>query len=237
MIEYLTVFHATILTIFPQMFPGPLSFSLAGRALEKGIWNYNTVNIRDFGKTKHKKFDGKMYGGSGLVMRPDVLADAIDSVLENNQVDELYYLSPRGVLLTQELIKKMSVQKRIVMLCGRFEGIDERIIDEYNLKQISIGDYILSGGEIAAFTILDSIIRLLPGVIVNSKNLLEESFEVNKTSFGYLEYPLFTKPFIWRGKQVPDVLLSGNHKAVQSWQKKQSVKITSKLRPDLIKKT
>lgn len=232
----MSIFHATLLTIFPEMFPGPLGFSLAGSALKKGIWSYNIINIRDFGRTKHKNVDDKAYGGGhGLIMRPDVLGAALDTALELNPESKIYYPSPRGKLITQAMCKHIADSKNIIILCGRFEGIDERVIDEYNAQQVSTGDYILSGGEIAAFATLDSIIRLLPGVLANQNVLKEESFEQYQDGSKFLEYPLYTKPAIWREREVPEILLSGNAKLIKQWKKEQSLKITKTLRPDLLK--
>jgi tRNA (guanine37-N1)-methyltransferase len=232
----MSIFKATLLTLFPEMFPGPLGYSLAGRALKDGIWSYETINIRDFGLTKHKNVDDEACGGgNGLIMRPDVLASALDKARESNPDCQIYYPSPRGELLNQRLVRQIATSKNIIILCGRFEGIDERVIDEYNVRQISVGDYVLSGGEVAAFSILDSVIRLLPGVLVNQDTLRDESFEEGQEGQRLLEYPLYTKPAIWRGREVPEVLLSGNHQEIAKWKKEQSLIITKKLRPDLLK--
>lgn len=227
-------FHATILSLFPQMFPGPLAYSLAGKALKKNIWSYDVLDIRDFGIGKHKHVDDIVYGGGhGLVMRPDVLGPALDKALSLHPNAKIYYPSPRGKLLNQNLIKNIAKSPKVIMLCGRFEGIDERIIDEYNITEISIGDYILSGGEIAVYVTLDCIIRTLDGVVVNSDTLNTESFEYNGILSG-LEHPLYTKPRSWRDNQVPEVLLSGNHKDIQKWKLEQSFLITKERRPDLL---
>ncbi len=232
----MSVFHASILTLFPEMFPGSLNYSLAGKALRNNIWSYDVINIRDFGLTKHKNVDDEAYGGgNGLIMRPDVIGPALDKALSKNPKITIYYPSPRGKLFNQDLAHKISKQKEIIILCGRFEGIDERIIEEYNAEQISIGDYILSGGEVAANVILDSVIRLLPGVLANQDTLKEESFEKKGNDKKILEHPLYTKPSIWRSRKVPEVLLSGNHQEIEKWKQIQSVKITRKLRPDLLK--
>lgn len=230
-------FHVTILTIFPEMFPGPLGCSLAGSALAKNIWSYDIVNIRDFGLTKHQNVDDTQYGGgNGLVMRPDVIGNALDYALNKNPDAEIIYPSPRGKQLTQSHSKNISSQKNVIILCGRFEGIDERVFNEYNVVQISIGNYILSGGEIAAFVILDSVIRLLPGVLVNQDTLLQESFDIkDEDSNSLIEYPLYTKPSNWRGRIVPEVLLSGNHQEVDRWRLEESIRITKKYKPELLK--
>ena len=228
--------HVTLLTLFPEMFPGPLGYSLAGKALQKGIWSFDTLNIRDFGLTKHKNVDDEAYGGgNGLIMRPDVLGLALDTALKVRPDSTIYYPSPRGTLFSQAMARDITRSKNIIILCGRFEGIDERIIDEYNVVQISVGDYILSGGEIAALAMLDSIIRLLPGVVVNQSTVKEESFEENIEGNKLLEHPLYTKPRVWRGREVPEVLISGDHRKVAKWKQDQSLEITKRLRPDLLK--
>lgn len=229
-------FHVSIITLFPEMFPGSLGYSLAGRALTKKIWSYDIINIRDFGLTKHKNVDDEACGGgNGLIMRPDVIGSALDKALLQTPDATIYYPSPRGKLLDQEFAHRISKQKKIIILCGRFEGIDERVIDEYNAQQISVGDYILSGGEVAANVILDSVIRLLPGVLANQDTLKEESFERGDGGKKMLEHPLYTKPSIWRGRKVPEVLLAGNHREIEKWKQDQSMQITKKLRPDLLK--
>jgi len=220
-------FHVTILTIFPEMFPGPLGCSLAGRGLERDCWSLDVINIRDFGRTKHKNVDDEACGGgNGLIMRPDVLGPALDKALEAHPGATIYYPSPRGMPLTQGLSKKISLSKNIIILCGRFEGIDERVIDEYNVQQISVGDYVLSGGEVAAITILDSVVRLLPGVLANQDTLKEESFEVEIDGLQLIEHPLYTKPSIWKGREVPKVLLSGNHTEIEKWKRTESIRVT-----------
>lgn len=230
-------FKATILSIFPEMFPGPLGGSIAGKALKQGIWNMNVINIRDFGITKHKNVDDTpMGGGNGLIMRPDVLGSAIDHARNENPNAKLYYPSPRGRKLNQQLVKEISAENNVIFLCGRFEGIDERVIDEYNPVQISVGDYVLSGGEIATFAILDAVIRLIPGVLANQETLIEESFEDDETGNKLIEYPLYTKPSIWRNRSVPKVLLSGHHAEIIKWRRQKSLEITKALRPDLLNK-
>ena len=219
--------RVTILTLFPDMFPGPLGFSLAGNALKNRIWSIETINIRDFGLTKHKNVDDTPCGGgNGLIMRPDVLGNALDRAIKLNPDAKIYYPSPRGLPLTQEVSKRISHEKNIIILCGRFEGIDERVIEEYNIEQISVGNYILSGGEIASFSILDSVIRLLPNVLLNQDTLHEESFEVEIDGLQLIEYPLYTKPAIWKNRAVPNVLLSGNHSEIQNWKRQESIRIT-----------
>lgn len=230
-------FHITILTIFPEMFPGCLGHSLAGQALKKGIWQYDVINIRDSGVTKHHNVDSKPYGGGeGLVMRADVLGRALDKAIEQRPNAEIYYFSPRGRVLNQRLVEEVVSKKDIIILCGRFEGIDERIIDEYNIREISIGDFVLSGGEVAAQVLLDTCIRLLSGVLSNDATLLEESFSSKYGDGKLLEYPLYTRPEEWRGRKVPDILLSGDHAKIEKWKKSTAEEITKKRRPDLIKK-
>ncbi len=227
------IFHVSLLSIFPEMFPGTLQYSLAGQALESNIWSYSTINIRDFGRTKHQNVDDEPYGGgNGLVMRPDVLGEALDFALNSSPLAKIYYMSPRGKPITQKLCKEISQAKDIIIVCGRFEGIDERVIQEYNATEISLGDFVLSGGEIAAIALLDACIRLLPGVLVNQSTLADESFAGDEELL--LEYPLYTRPSNWRGRLVPEVLLSGNHAKIEKWQKAESIRITKERRPDLL---
>lgn len=229
-------FHVTILTIFPEMFPGPLGLSLAGKALKSGCWSLDVINIRDFGRTKHKNVDDTAYGGgNGLIMRPDVLGSALDRALDLYPGAKIYYPSPRGKILTQTMSKKIALEQNIIILCGRFEGIDERVIDEYNVEQISVGDYILSGGEVATMTILDSVIRLIPGVLANQDTLKEESFEEEVDGLKLIEHPLYTKPAEWRGRRIPEILLSGNHAKIKKWKKEESLKTTKARLEDLLK--
>ncbi|MFY9590327.1 tRNA (guanosine(37)-N1)-methyltransferase TrmD [Rickettsia endosymbiont of Halotydeus destructor] len=234
----MSLLHASILTVFSEMFPGPLGLSLAGQALQKNIWSYDVINIRDFGITKHKNVDDEAYGGGdGLIMRPDVLGAAIDYGLSLNPGSKIYYPSPRGKLFNQSLAREMIQQDKMIILCGRYEGIDERVIEEYNITEISVGDYILSGGEVAALTILDCLIRLLPGVLINQNTLSSESFEQNGEFGGLLECALYTRPENWRGRKVPDVLLSGNHRLINEWKRQESIKVTKSRRPDLFIRT
>lgn len=240
MLNTSSFFHANILSLFPEMFPGPLQYSLAGKALKRNIWSYKAINIKDFGITKHKKVDDEPYGGgSGLVMRADVLEKAIDYALNTytnlNTKPYLCYMSPRGDIINQNLIKEIIKQKNIIIICGRFEGIDERVIEKYNVSEISLGNFVLSGGEIAALALLDSCIRLLPGVIANQNTLLEESFNtINEGNVTLLEYPLYTRPAVWCNLRVPEVLLSGDHKKIKEWRLNQSIKITKQRRPHFI---
>lgn len=219
-------FHACVLTLYPEMFPGFLGHSMAGRALENGLWSLDTVQIRDFAKDRHHSVDDTPSGGgAGMVMKPDVLAAAIDSV--DNNVPRLL-MSPRGKPFNQKMAREFASGNGVTLICGRFEGIDERVIEARELIEVSIGDYILSGGETAALVILDSIIRLLPGVMGNSESGEQESFET-----GLLEYPHYTRPQIFEGRTIPEVLTSGNHQAIKNWRKLQSEQITKERRPDL----
>jgi tRNA (guanine37-N1)-methyltransferase len=276
--------HFTLLTLFPEMFPGVLAHSLAGKALEKGLWSYEAINIRDFATDKHGTVDDTPYGGgAGMVMKADVLGAAIEFAIQssvdrvqssdschsrengnpaevatheiNNISDwipastgmkdglpstinrqpptKLIYPSPRGKLLTQAKVNELVEHKNLTILCGRYEGVDERVLQKYNIEEVSLGDYILSGGEIAAFTILDACIRKINGVLGNPETHSQESFEGEFANL--LEYPLYTRPAVWQGLEVPEVLQSGNHKLIAEWRKAQSEAITKARRPDLIK--
>lgn len=225
--------RVNILTLFPEMFPGMLGQSLSGKALEKGLWSYNAINIRDFAQDKHKTVDDTPFGGgAGMVMRADVIESALLSIKDPGR---RIYLSPRGRPLTQKLAEELKDQ-RLTLLCGRYEGVDQRVLDAHKFEEVSVGDYVLSGGEPAAMILMDACIRLLPGVMGNEETAGEESFSNNM-----LEYPHYTRPAEWtdsHGKThaVPDVLTSGNHAKVKEWRQKQSEEITRKVRPDLIKK-
>ena len=221
------MFLARIFTLYPELFPGPLNVGLYEKALKNKIWNLETVNIRDFANDKHKTVDDTPYGGgSGMLIRPDILARSIDEKVSFGE--KIIYLTPRGKLLDQNMAKNLANEKKLNIICGHFEGIDERVIKSRQIEEVSIGDYILSGGEIAAYVVLDSIIRLLPGVLGNKKSIIEESFEN-----GLLEYPHYTKPQIWEEKSVPEVLLSGDHAKIKDWRLSQSESITRDRRPDL----
>ncbi len=218
-----------IYTIFPEIFPGFLGCSLTGKALTEGIWSYKTINIRDYAFDKHASVDDTPCGGgAGMIMRADVLGQALRANYKNGP---LLAMSPKGKPLTQQQVHELSKNNEISVICGRFEGIDERVIEAYEIEEVSIGDYILTGGEQAAQIMFDAIIRLLPGVLGNNQSLENESFE-----FGLLEYPQYTRPIEWQGKRVPDVLLSGHHKKIEEWRKQQALKITAERRPDLLKK-
>ena len=221
---------ARIFTLYPEFFPGPLGKGLYGKALAANIWELETVNIRNYATDKHKTVDDTTYGGgSGMLIKPDVLANSLDKNL--NSKERIIYLSPKGKLFNQKLAKELSKERSINLICGHFEGVDQRVIESRNIEEVSIGDFVLSGGESAAFVMLDSIIRLLPGVLGNETSAEEESFEN-----GLLEYPQYTKPQIWEEKTVPDVLLSGDHAKIKDWRLSQSEAITRVRRPDLWQK-
>ena len=224
------MWQAQIFTLYPEFFPGPLSKGLYGKALEKKIWNLKVVNIRDAAEDKHKTVDDTPFGGgAGMLLRADILARSIDKNLKDNS--RIFYLSPKGKKFDQKLAKELSKEKSINLICGHFEGVDERLLSTRNIEEISIGDFILSGGESAAVVIIDSILRLLPGVLGNDSSKKNESFEN-----GLLEYPQYTKPQIWEEKGVPEVLLSGDHAKIKDWRLSQSEAITRDRRPDLWQK-
>ena len=224
-----TPWTATVLTLFPEMFPGPLGASLPGHALKSGLWMLETLDIRQFACTKHRTVDDAPFGGgSGMVMRPDVLARAIDATATGGEDETLIFLTPRGAPLTQDRVRELSTCRRLVIVCGRFEGVDERVIQARGLEEISIGDYVLSGGEPAAIVLVDACVRLLPGVVHTPEGLLDESFET-----GLLEYPHYTRPGTWEGRDVPEVLLSGHHERVRQWRRDQAEQATRERRPDL----
>ncbi|MBM3519162.1 MAG: tRNA (guanosine(37)-N1)-methyltransferase TrmD [Alphaproteobacteria bacterium] len=219
-------FRANILTLFPEMFPGPLGHSLAGRALERGLWLLEARNIRDFATDRHRTVDDHPAGGGqGMVMKPDVLAAAIDGT---SHVGPRLLMSPRGRPLTQAMVKDFAALPGLLIVCGRFEGIDERVIERRQLMEVSVGDYVLSGGEPAAMVLLDAIVRLLPGVMGEARSAEEESFED-----GLLEHPHFTKPNTWEGLEIPQVLLSGDHQAMARWKALRRAELTKARRPDL----
>ena len=239
----MTQLSAIALTLFPDMFPGPLGLSLAGKALEKGIWSLQTLDLRDFAEDKHRTVDAPSYGGgTGLVMKPDVLGRALDHAKSLLPDATLIYPSPRGVPMTQKLIQSLTPPPNlppqagggIIVVCGRFEGLDQRVIDHYGLLEVSLGDFVLSGGEIAALALLDAAVRLLPGVIGNIDAITQESFSATENFAGLLEYPHYTRPPDWNGLGVPDVLLSGDHEKIRQWRLQQAKKITRARRPDLI---
>ncbi|WP_288192789.1 tRNA (guanosine(37)-N1)-methyltransferase TrmD [uncultured Phyllobacterium sp.] len=219
-------FRATVLTLYPEMFPGPLGVSLAGKALADTAWSLETVQIRDFATDRHRMVDDTPAGGgAGMVMKADVLARAVDVVADERP---RLFMSPRGKPLSQERVRELAAGPGAIILCGRFEGVDERLIEARGFEEVSIGDYILSGGETAAIVVLDAIVRLLPGVMGNAQSGETESFET-----GLLEHPQYTKPQEWEGRRIPDVLLSGNHGAIEKWRRAEAEKLTQERRPDL----
>ncbi len=224
------MFLSRIFTLYPEFYPGFLNKGLYGKALSKNIWDLEIVNIRDFANDKHKTVDDTPYGGGfGMLMRPDVLANSLDKKIKSTE--KIIYLSPKGKLFNQNMARKLSKEKTINLICGHFEGVDQRLIESRGIEEISIGDFILSGGEAASFIVLDSILRLIPGIIGNNKSISDESFENN-----LLEYPQYTKPQIWEKKVIPEVLLSGDHAKIKDWRLSQSEAITRDRRPDLWQK-
>ncbi len=225
--------RATVLTIFPEMFPGPLGLSLTGQALAAGTWALDTINIRDFGLGRHRAVDDTPAGGgAGMVMRADVLGPAIDAARGAGEDRPAIYLSPRGEPLTQKLAHDLAAGPGVILLAGRFEGIDERLMEGRSLREVSVGDYVLSGGELAAMVLMDACVRLLPGVLGAAASLDEESFEN-----GLLEYPQYTRPRDWEGRSIPDVLLSGDHARITAWRRSESERLTAARRPDLLART
>jgi tRNA (guanine37-N1)-methyltransferase len=218
--------RATVLTIFPEMLPGPLAFSLAGKALGAGIWQLETVDIRDYASDKHRSVDDAPFGGGpGMVMRPDVLDAAIAGAGGSGP---LILLSPRGRPLDQERVRELAATTGVRLICGRFEGVDERVLEARSIEEVSLGDFVLSGGEPAAIALIDACVRLLPGVIGCTEALAEESF-----AEGLLEYPHYTRPQLWQGRAVPDVLVSGDHQRVHAWRRSEAERLTRERRPDL----
>ena len=226
-------FAAHLLTLFPEMFPGPLGHSLAGRGLNKAIWSLDCYNIRDFATDKHANVDAPPFGGGhGMVMRPDVIGRAIDHVWNQQPAGQnlaKIYPSPRGRLLDQEMARSLSQKDGVMIVCGRYEGLDQRVIDHYQLQEVSIGDYVLSGGEQAAMVILDAVVRLLPGIMGKEVSHLEDSFES-----GLLEHHHYTQPRDWQGLQPPEILLSGHHQNIAKWRQENALDITATRRPDLM---
>ena len=223
-------FRATVLTLYPEMFPGHLGASLAGKALERGQWSIEPLQIRDFAEDRHRTVDDTPAGGgAGMVLKPDILAKAIDHVCSGDSRPRLL-MSPRGKPLTQARVRELAAGEGVVIVCGRFEGVDQRVIDTRDLEEISIGDYILSGGEPAALTLLDAVIRILPGVMGNALSGTHESFED-----GLLEHPHYTRPQVFEGREIPAVLTSGNHAAIEKWRHEEALRLTRERRPDLLK--
>ena len=224
------MYEVKIFTLYPEIFPGPLAGGIYGKAMGNGLWNLKTINIRDYADDKHKTVDDTVFGGgSGMLMKPDVVAKSLDRNI--NKGEKIFYLSPKGKKFNQNFANSLSKQNGINLICGHFEGIDDRLLSTRNIEEISIGDYVLSGGETAAFVILDTVLRLIPGVLGNKDSVKDETFENS-----LLEYPQFTKPKIWEGKSVPDILFSGDHAKIKSWRLSQSEDITRRQRPDLWEK-
>ena len=224
------MFEVKIFTLYPDLYPGPLNSGIYKKAKEKNIWSLKVINIRDYANDKHGSVDDTPFGGgSGMLLRPDVVASALDPNLNRNE--PVIYLSPKGKKFDQTIAKELSKHKKLNLLCGHFEGIDQRVLDNREIEEISIGDFVLSGGETASYVFLDAILRLIPGVIGNEESKNEESFEN-----GLLEYPQYTKPQIWEEKSVPNVLLSGDHAKIKDWRLTQSKAITRDRRPDLWQK-
>ena len=224
------MWQAQVFTLYPEVFPGPLSKGLYGKAMSKKLWDLKIVNIRDAAEDKHKTVDDTPYGGgSGMLLKADVLAKSLDQ--NRIEGEKILYLSPKGKKFDQSYAKKLATAKSLSLICGHFEGVDERVLSTRNIEEVSIGDYVLSGGETAAYVVIDSVLRLLPGVLGNDNSKIEETFEN-----GLLEYPQYTKPQIWEEKSVPDVLLSGDHSKIKDWRLSQSEAITRVRRPDLWEK-
>jgi len=222
-----TPYLVSVLTLFPEMFPGPLGVSLAGKAASDGMWRLETVDIRSFARDKHRSVDDAPFGGgAGMVLRPDVVDAALHKVHTSGW--PLIYLTPRGRLFDQGLAQDLATADGLTLLCGRYEGVDQRVVEAWDMEEVSIGDFILSGGEAAAITLLDAVVRLLPGVLGNADSLAEESFKE-----GLLEYPHFTRPEVWDGRSVPEVLRSGHHQKIKAWRQSQAETITRMQRPDL----
>ena len=222
--------RAQVFTLYPEIFPGPLAKGIYGKAQNNKLWDLSVINIRDSATDKHKTVDDTPYGGgTGMLLKADVLANSLDQNVKKGE--RIFYLSPKGKIFDQKLAQDLSKEKSISLICGHFEGVDERVLTTRNIEEISIGDYVLSGGETAALVVLDSVLRLLPGVLGNDKSSVDETFEN-----GLLEYPQYTKPQIWEEKPVPEVLLSGDHSNIKDWRLSQSEAITRDRRPDLWEK-
>lgn len=223
----MAAWQARVLTIFPEAFPGPLGVSLAARAMEKGLWSLEVLDIRDFADDRHRSVDDTPFGGgAGMVMRPDVVDAALAAVAD--RPGPVVHLSPRGRLLDQGLARSLATEPGLSLLCGRYEGVDQRVLEAREVVEISIGDYVLAGGEVAAMALIEAVVRLLPGVMGNETSGDEESFEA-----GLLEYPHYTRPALWQGREVPEVLLSGHHAEIRRWRLEEAEKITRQRRPDL----
>jgi tRNA (guanine37-N1)-methyltransferase len=224
-------FAADVVTLFPELFPGPLGASVIGRGAGEGLWSLKLTQLRDFASDKHRSVDDTPSGGgAGMVLRPDVLAAAIDSVSHQNDPRQRLLMSPRGKPLTQARVRALAAGPGVVIVCGRFEGVDERVIEARNLEEVSIGDYVLAGGEVAAMVLLEAVVRLIPGVLGAEESHADESFEN-----GVLEYPQYTRPALFEGRDIPPVLTGGDHGKVEQWRREQSARLTRERRPDLLK--
>ena len=222
-------FRATVLTLYPEMFPGHLQYSLSGKALERGDWSLEAVQIRDFASDRHRTVDDTPAGGgAGMVLKPDILAAAIDTAVPEGDPRPKLLMSPRGRPLTQARVRELADGEGCLIVCGRFEGVDQRVIEARGLEEVSIGDYVLSGGEPAALTLLDAVVRILPGVMGNALSGVHESFEGD-----LLEHPHYTRPQVFEGRDIPAVLTSGNHAAIEKWRRAESEALTRERRPDL----
>ncbi len=228
-----TPWQASVVTLFPEMFPGPLGYSIIGRALENKIWDLETIALREFAHDKHQSVDDTPCGGGpGMIMRPEVVDEALHAACQDDVKERIILnVSPRGMPLQQKRVKQLANAKKVVILCGRFEGIDQRVLEEWGIEEVCLGDFILAGGEVAAMTLIEACVRLLPGVLGTSESLEEESF-----SQGLLEYPQYTRPRNWKDREVPEVLFSGHHSRIKQWQHEQSEKVTQERRPDLWKR-
>jgi tRNA (guanine37-N1)-methyltransferase len=223
----------SVITLFPNLFPGPLGESVLGSALQKGLWSLQTLQLRDFATDKHRTVDDTPYGGgAGMVLKPDVVDAAIHAAKAGNPAARLLYMSPRGALLTQQKAAELA-QNDLIILCGRYEGVDERVLKHHQIEEISIGDYVLAGGEVAAMALLEATLRLIPGVLGAAESAAEESFATGSNYAGLLEYPHYTKPPFWNGLAVPDVLLSGHHQNIAEWRLAQAEELTRERRPDI----
>lgn len=225
--EAADVWRATVLTVFPEMFPGPLGASLAGRGLEQGLWAMDVLDIRGFARDKHRSVDDEPFGGGpGMVMRADVVDAALAAVAE--RPGPVLYLTPRGRLLDQAMVRRLAGERGVTLLCGRYEGIDQRVLEARDVEEVSVGDYVLSGGEPAAIVLIDAVVRLLPGIMGNEESPAAESFEA-----GLLEHPHYTRPAEWQGRVVPEVLTSGHHDRIRQWRLREAERVTKRRRPDL----
>lgn len=227
-----SAWRAVVLTLFPQTFPGPLSASLVGGALGAGVWSLDVRDLRDFGIGRHRAVDDTPAGGgAGMVLRCDVVAEAIDAARQDHSDLPLIYLSPRGEPLTQSMVRAFAAGPGVMMLAGRFEGVDERVIEGRQIREVSVGDYVLSGGELPAMVLIDACVRLLPGVLGDATSIEDESFSAD-----LLEYPQYTRPRSWEGRSIPDVLLSGDHQKIADWRRSQAEALTRLRRPDLLRR-